>query len=258
MKKGLIIIGIAVLAAFLFREGQREGISTLANSTVKATDAQTERLTGLDQNVSAATATTKTTTQPTNTQPSASVVATPEPPQQMQPRQRVAREDGQESRSVPLRPDSGVLKENLLFRSNSTAWKVWTGVRAVPSADYAGYEGDVVGRYGGYIIVKDSHMDGDDRNFQMKNPLVLFDERMGHVGIVPGRVMLTLKNNSTLAKIQKEYGLKVMDRFDHLKLYFVTASTPNFDLGKFVNVLKRDPRVAQAELEIVSRNYVKN
>ncbi len=255
MKKGLIIIGIAVLAAFLFREGQREGISTLAKSTVKATDAQSERMSDMDKNVSAATA---TNSQPVMVPSQTPIAATPEPPRQMQARERVSRGEGQAERPAPLRPDAGVLKENLLFRSNTTNWKVWTGVRAVPSSEYAGYEGDVVGRYGGYIIVKDSQMDGDDSNFQTKNPLVLFDERMGHVGIVPGRVMLTLKNISTLAKIQKEYGLKIMDRFDHLKLYFVTASTPNFDLGKFVNVLKRDPRIANAELEIVSRNYVKN
>ncbi|QLY24341.1 hypothetical protein [Bdellovibrio sp. KM01] len=255
MKKGLIIIGIAVLAAFLFREGQREGISTLGKSTVKANDAQAERMAEMDHNINTATGTAAKTE---SAQPAPTTIVANPPPPQMQARERVARDEHTNSRPAPLRPDVGVLKENLLFRSNSTDWKVWTGVRAVPTADYAGYEGDVVGRYGGYVIVKDGRMDGDDANFEKKNPLVLFDERMGNVGIVPGRVMLTLKDNATLSKIQKEYGLKVMDRFDHLHLYFVTPATSNFDLGKFVNVLKRDPRVAKAELEIVSRNYVKN
>ncbi|WP_413293286.1 hypothetical protein ACLSU7_18040 [Bdellovibrio sp. HCB185ZH] len=256
MKKGLIIIGIAVLAAFLFREGQREGISTLGKSTVKANDAQADRMAEMDQTLNSATATSRKTETAQATQ--TPVAANPEPPRQMQARERVVRDEIANPRPAPLRPDVGVLKENLLFRSESAEWKVWTGVRAVPASDYAGYEGDVVGRYGGYVIVKDGRMDGNDSNFEKKNPLVLFDERMGHVGIVPGRVMLTLKDAATLTKIQKEYSLKVMDRFDHLNLYFVTPSTPSFDLGKFVNVLKRDPRVAKAELEIVSRNYVKN
>lgn len=257
MKKGLIIIGLALLAVFLFWEGQRKGLNTLAKSAASATDSESEQLFTMETNVGAADkqAPAQSLSRTSPAQDTGRVSAATPPVPQMQARQRVPRNIAS-ARPEQLRPDPGVLRENELFES--TLWKVWTGVRAVPAAQFTAGEDEVVGRYGGYYIVRDSTMIGDDTNFESKNPIVVFDQRMNTVGVVPGIVMLTLKDNATLPKIQREYSLKVTDRFEHLRLFFVTASVASFDLYKFVNVLKRDPRIEKAELEIVSRNYVKN
>jgi hypothetical protein len=256
MKKGLIIFGIALLLIFLFWEGQRSALKSLAKSAASAADSENGKISTAENKVGAAAGQAPSQAAPSlTTEPRAAVVASAEPAQQMQARQRVPR-NAVANRPEQLRPDPGVLRDNELFQS--TLWKVWTGVRAVPASDFTDGADEVVGRYGGYYIVRDSHMNGDDTNFDSKNPMVVFDQRMNTVGVVPGIVMLTLKDNSTLAKIQREYGLKVTDRFEHLRLFFVTASISSFDLYKFVNVLKRDPRIEKAELEIVSRDYVKN
>ncbi|WP_413575112.1 hypothetical protein ACLVWU_12635 [Bdellovibrio sp. HCB290] len=257
MKKGLIILGIAIAAAFLFREGQREGVSTLAGNTTKSLTAQTEKLSNLDQNTNVNANSAEKAAAPVAA-PKVVAASSPEssPVQQMQGREIDPEAMAhRQAKAEFVRPQASELRNSLLFRE--TAWKVWSGVSAVPAVDYDG-DGEVVGRSAGYVIVKDTKGLGDDRNFSLKNPIVVFDENQGTVGVVPGRVILVLKNFALLEKIQKEYGLALLNRFDHLRTVFVTSSLQNFNLSKLVNVLKKDPRVERVELEIVSRNRVKN
>ncbi|WP_413584730.1 hypothetical protein [Bdellovibrio sp. HCB274] len=256
MKKGLIILGIALAAAFLFREGQREGVSTLANNTTKSLTAQSDKLNNLDQNTNVNSNSAEKPAPPAKV---ATATPAPEssPVQQMQSRELPPPEAmiNRKASAEFVRPQSGELRNSFLFRE--TAWKVWTGVVAIPAVDFDG-DGDVVGRSAGYVIVKDSKVAGDDRNFSLKSPMVVFDENDGIVGIVPGRVIVVLKNIELFEKIQKEYGLAVLNRFDHLRTFFVTSSLQNFNLSKLVNVLKKDPRIEKVELEIVRHNRVKN
>lgn len=248
MKKGLIIIGLAVLAAFLFREGQREGVTILAGNAIKASGDHADRMDNVESSLPATTDTTKSKAAQV---PEASAVP------QMQARGTSGSQLVEQANHHEFeRPSAGVLRSSSL--TANTKWKIWTGVRAVLAKDFDDDVNDIVTRQSGFFIVKDAKMRADDGSFSASQPLVVFDERMGNLGIISGRVLLTLKAETTLPQIAKEYSLKISDRFDHMKLYFVTATASHFDLGKFVYVLKRDPRVENAELEIVSNNYVKN
>ncbi|WP_413557783.1 hypothetical protein [Bdellovibrio sp. HCB209] len=248
MKKGLIIIGLAIVAAFLFREGQREGVSNLAGNAIKASGDHAEKMANMDSPLPAQNSASNSTT---------STSVTPEQPvPQMRSRDLPTPENRPKKEAGIVPPSPSELRSNVLFAD--TTWKVWTGTRAVMAKNFDESDADVLGMYGGFVVIRDAKMVGDERNFSNSQPMVVFDERMRTVGIVTGRVKVTLKSESTLPQVQKEYSLHVTDRFDHLKLYFVTADSEKFDLSKFVYVLKRDPRIANAELEIVSRNYVKN
>ncbi|MEK2688142.1 hypothetical protein [Bdellovibrio sp. GT3] len=252
MKKGLIVLGIALVAAFLFREGQREGVSTLAKNTGKSLDVQTEKLSNLDNNTNVS----SPSQQAVAVQPSPSQTVAEEDPAQMQSREIVPRELARpQAHPKFAKPDSGDLKGNYLFRSSS--WKVWTGVRAVPKVNVEPGD-EVVGLAAGYAIIRDSAMLGDERNFSLAAPMVVFNENAGKVGVIPGRVEVKLKDARQIGQIEKEYGLNVVNRFPHLRLFFVTSSLQNFDLSKLVTFLKKDKRVEKADLEIVSGNRVKN
>ncbi|WP_413582058.1 hypothetical protein [Bdellovibrio sp. HCB288] len=250
MKKGLIVLGIALVAAFLFREGQREGVSTLAKNTGKSLEVQTEKLQSLDSNTNVS----GQTPQPVTPAPSTMPLASVEAPQQMQAREIVSRDQTRQVQKY-AQPGTEELRSNSILRASP--WKVWTGVRAVPKVNVEPGD-EVVGLTSGYAIIKDGTMFGDDQNFSLKNPMVVFDENSGRVGVVPGRVKLTLKDTKFMTSIQKEYGLSVVNRFPHLRLFFVTSSLQNFDLSKLVAFLKKDKRVEKADLEIVSGNRVKN
>ncbi|UYL09516.1 hypothetical protein B9G69_002875 [Bdellovibrio sp. SKB1291214] len=256
MKKGLIIIGLALLAVFLFWEGQRKGLNSFALSSSSIPDSSgmaemppPEKINKKIQQESLALSSSFSSVSP------ASVA---EAPQQMH--LRVKRRGQKPMSEKPLSVDSRfamTLRENHLF--SSTSWKVWAGVRAIPARDFSKQAGEVVvGQYSGYYIVKDDSMSGDERNFQSKKPLVVFDERTGKFGVVPGTVLLTVDSLAAFKNLQSEYSLQVRGEFSHLKLYIVSSSQASYDLNHFVSALQHDPRVQKAELEIVSRNYVKN
>lgn len=138
-----------------------------------------------------------------------------------------------------------------------TKWKVWSGVTAVETRSFNGDKSAVLAVMGGYSVIADESVNGDDRNFSSQKPLVFFDERMSRTGIVTGDLKVSLKEGVNPEAVATDHGLSVTSSLENIRLFFMRASADRYDLGGLVNNLKKDPRVSAVELSIVSRNYEK-
>lgn len=147
-----------------------------------------------------------------------------------------------------------LLKTHLVM---DTKWKVWSGVKAIPSNSLRGDKSEVLAVMGGYSVVADELMNGDDRSFSTAKYLVLYDERMSRPGIVTGELKISLQEGIDPEVFANEYGLNISSAMKNIRLFFMRSKDDTYDLGGLVSTLKKDPRVSKVELSIVSRNYEK-
>lgn len=147
-----------------------------------------------------------------------------------------------------------LLKTNLIA---DTKWKVWSGVKAVPSRNFQGDKSEVLAVMGGYSVVADETMNGDDRNFSSAKSFVFYDERMGRPGIVTGELKVSLQEGADPEVFANEYGLNIISGMKNIRLFFMRSKDESYDLGGLLSSIKKDPRISKVELSIVSRNYEK-
>ncbi|MBO9665813.1 MAG: hypothetical protein J7501_03265 [Bdellovibrio sp.] len=154
------------------------------------------------------------------------------------------------------RPAPAELSKPVLL--SETRWKLWHGMKAVPASEFRSDRDMASGRVGGFVLVEDPSLQDDMQNFSANKPMVVYNERLQTTGVVTGSIQIVLNPGVNIEELVKDYGLKVVASFPETRVYFLTAQSDTFDLGSLLNVLKRDARVNDAKLEIVSRNYEKN
>lgn len=163
-------------------------------------------------------------------------------------------------RDVPAVGPTGNPNPERLLKTNlvgDTKWKVWSGVKAIPSKSFQGEKSEVLAVMGGYSVVADDSMNGDDRNFSATKSFVLYDERMSRPGIVTGELKLSLQEGSDPEVIANEYGLNIVSGMKNIRLFFMRSKDQSYDLGGLLSSLKKDSRINKVELSIVSRTYEK-
>ncbi|MGE5086150.1 MAG: hypothetical protein ACM3MG_07585 [Bacillota bacterium] len=175
-------------------------------------------------------------------------------------------EDRMKSRQVSRDKETSVLGPNgnpnpeRLLKTNlvtDTKWKVWSGVKAIPSRSFQGDKSEVLAVMGGYSVVADESMNGDDRNFSASKPMVLYDERMSRPGIVTGELKVSLAEGVDPEVIANEYRLAVTSGMKNIRLFFMRSKDQIYDLGGLLSSLKNDARISKVELSVVSRSYEK-
>lgn len=252
MKRVLGITAVIILGVGLFWWGQqsRTGSAVMSTSEDAATtSASTESDATSSVAVAEPSEEPETTGKPVQQRSAANTGLK----EQMQPRQ--IKED------LPLTqgPNGAPNPERLVKTSLvlDTKWKVWSGVTAIPTRNFHGDKSEVLAVMGGYSVVADESVSGDDRNFSSTKPLVVYDERMSRTGIVSGDLKVSLKEGASAETVAAEHGLTVTSSLENIRLFFMRATSDRYDLGGLVNSLKKDPRVNAVELSIVSRNYEK-
>lgn len=138
-----------------------------------------------------------------------------------------------------------------------TSWKILDGVRAYPKKNGRPTL-EITGEVSGFYLVKESTENSDIRNFSASQPLVVFDSRLGVVGVVTGVFSVTLKEGVSSEILTQAAGIKVLNSFPGIRTYFITSVAEPFDLQAFQESLKNETDIELVHVEILSRQYEKN
>jgi hypothetical protein len=151
-------------------------------------------------------------------------------------------------------------------------YAVLTGVRAVaarqaeaPAQALArvGLAGSQsVGRKGGFVLYRDAGPAAQRATPALaalpaagaSHP-VLLNKRTGQVAVVLGSVGVKLKSMADADAVAAAHGLTLTHRFDHLSTAFYSAAAGQ-DLLAALAALRADPRVAQADLDLLEHMLV--
>lgn len=165
------------------------------------------------------------------------------------------------------RADLNALATGEQFISNGETYVVLPGARALrhfepdeePSRALTkmGLGGqEILQLKGSFIIYRatgsnDSHSKPmlDSVQGRISFPVVL-NKRTGQLGVVPGNLVVKLKNMTQAAHLADAHGLRIASRFDHLNLVFYSVGVGK-DIHAAVQLLKADQRVESAEIEIL-------
>lgn len=152
-----------------------------------------------------------------------------------------------------------VSTENVQFVESTlleeTPWKVWKNVKAVP-LDIATAEKNL-GSLNGYNLVE-AASDVDLHNFSRGQALVVYDPRLNNVGLVTGIFSVTLKEGISEDVLTQASGLKILNSYPNIRLYYVTSEQSPFDLLAFQSALKKEPAFENVQLMVEGRPRGKN
>ncbi|KHD88999.1 MAG: hypothetical protein OM95_05935 [Bdellovibrio sp. ArHS] len=238
----VVILLLVLVGAVLYFINKDESASPLSSATSAS---QTSTLTNRDDDEgtlspSAISENTQTTEIASNQQPT-----------QMRPRS--LRLPKSERTTAQLNIQEAEFLDSSLFVD--TNWKIWNGVKAIPKN--TGRPGQaVVGELTGFYLVKESA--SDPSSFSSSEPFVVYDARLGVAGVVTGLFSVVLKEGVSAEVLTQTLGLKVVNSFPDIRTYYVTSPQEPFDLKAVQDLLKTDPSVESAQMEILSRNYEKN
>lgn len=154
-----------------------------------------------------------------------------------------------------LKPEERRVAQSASLLSG-TSWMIWEGVAARPKDQ--GVPSSYLVEVSGYYIVSDAAAISDERHFSPQQPLVLYNKRKGIAGVLTGTLQLVLKEGVSIEDVASSYGLTVLDSLPEMKMYFVTSASHPFDIVSLKESLVAEPGIARVELEILSRQYVKN
>jgi hypothetical protein len=256
MKRVFVLAVVVILGVALFWWGQhsRNETAVMTPSTESVQDAASSSEDSDIQDKASSAANSGASS--SNSAPSSARVTAgeEEAPSQMQARDLNHPVNG--TSNLWKRPEAAALSKPAVL--GDTRWKLWLGMKAIPATEFQGDRDVASGRVGGFVLVEDPSLQDDMQSFSASKPMVVYNERLQTPGVITGSIQIVLNSGSNLQDLVKDYGLKVVASFPETNIYFLTAQTEVFDLGSLLNVLKKDPRVADAKLEIVSRNYEKN
>ena len=154
---------------------------------------------------------------------------------------------------TPFPMSNNDLRPSTLWEKND--WKVWKGVSAIPSKNFKGDEGTRLGEIGHYVVVQ-TGANQDEHNFSTSSPLAVFNPNANRPGLVTGTFKVVLDDVQDFQSLVLDYDLRIVSAVPAAKIYYVTSNKEPFDLQATLDTLKKDPRVARAELEIVSTSHV--
>jgi hypothetical protein len=157
-----------------------------------------------------------------------------------------------------VQPSQSELKE-IEISDIKDNWKLWRNKRAVSPNELSNQESSQKsqGQNVGHFLLLDSAENNHRLNdFSLQEPWVVFNERLNSVGVLTGTISLHLQSPEQWKTIEEQFGLKLIHAFPEVGLYLVTSQKDRFDLQTTYEMLKSNPQVHKAELEIVSRQYV--
>lgn len=138
----------------------------------------------------------------------------------------------------------------------STPWKVWAGVSALPSSS-SNAEGALTS-IAGFNLYQDDSFQSSENSFSTQAPMVVYDQRLGSAGVVTGTIEIQLRQDVSVQGVAQHYGLKVLNSLEGSRIHFVTSQVEPFDLQGLQQALKAEPSIERVELEVLSRQYDKN
>lgn len=131
-------------------------------------------------------------------------------------------------------------------------WKIWTRKKALrpESASF-----DLAKNIANFSIADAPQALLRLDDFSSREMIVLFDERLGKMGILTGTLALQLKSNDQWPEIEREHSLRLIHTIPGVKLFYVTSQALRFNLLELFENLQNNSAIEKVELEILSRNY---
>jgi hypothetical protein len=171
------------------------------------------------------------------------------------------------SRAAAERPDYAGFAKGAAFTSRGESYVVLPEVRAVQAASLSEATADalsrvgipgttVLERRGVHVLVRQAASGLRQASLAalpggVSLPVVL-NTRSNQLGVVPGTLIVKLRNPADSDALGTAQGLDLVARFDHLSLaiYAVRAGA---DVAAAARELQADPRVEAADVEVLER-----
>ncbi|HWU43496.1 MAG TPA: hypothetical protein VN132_08660 [Bdellovibrio sp.] len=161
----------------------------------------------------------------------------------------------QNSTGTPLPTSSSVFRSTPLW--SDQAWQVWQGVRVVAAKDFSGNEGKQLGSLGSYVLLEESSHVSDEHQFSSDNPIPIYNSARNRSGVISGVFMVKVSGDSDFQSLILDHNLKIKGATPSVGIYYVTSQQEPFDLLAMMDTLRKDPRVSEVNLEVVTQNYGK-
>jgi hypothetical protein len=159
---------------------------------------------------------------------------------------QISRSPSQEANATPTLLPSQILA--------GTRWKIWSQTRVSSKSS----DGAPLGQVSNLKIVSDPDSSANLNQFDPKNPIAVFNERLKKPGIITGTIKLETFDRSPLEQELKVLKAHITDSFENINTYLVTGSNQVFDLEELFVNLKQLPFVTNVEIEILSKSYEKD
>lgn len=168
---------------------------------------------------------------------------------------QIANHKKKEIQKNSLNKKPNYLVAHPLFLQSS--WKVWPQVTAKPIRSNYHLDGEVVGQLNGYNLIQTSTESTLVHQFNLKNPLVLFDERLQRPGILTGLLIASAGNRHELESCAHSHSASIKNSFENINTYILISDVSPFDLSTLKNQIAACPSVKSVRLEIIDRPYEK-
>jgi hypothetical protein len=137
----------------------------------------------------------------------------------------------------------------------STPWKIWVNTQVVKKEN-APIGHSLANIHNFSIIESEDNMNLTE--FDTNKAIAVFDERLKKPGLITGTLKVQTSNKSRLQTDLKNYQAQITDEFENIETYFIKSSQPIFNLELLYQTLKNQDYINSVEIEILSKNYVKN
>lgn len=142
-----------------------------------------------------------------------------------------------------------------IFNKPQTSWKIWNRMKAKYPADFAQENSVNVSQF---QLSVNSVSNYALENFNLQEPVVLFEERLKTPGVLTGTFEIQLKDSRQWEDFEKQYSLRLIQSFQELNLFYATSNQDRFNLSQLYKDLSQDPAVSTVNLEILSKQYEQN
>ncbi|MFI5399858.1 MAG: hypothetical protein ACHQZQ_02240 [SAR324 cluster bacterium] len=170
------------------------------------------------------------------------------------------RKDGAAS-PPPSKPDYASMAQGDSFTSShGVTFVVLPELRAVERPPAGALTQQVVERKGAFQIYRQAALGSQSKRLAVATEsmgeqslttyAVVLNRRTGGLGIVLGRIVVTLADIAQSDAVAAAYGLTVATRYDENKIV-IYGTAPGQDLGALTDALRADARVLSADPEIL-------
>lgn len=150
--------------------------------------------------------------------------------------------------------DSLFVQNNLLAEKS---WKLWSHTRVI-KRDADDPNTEFLARVNNFLIVSEPKRQLSDlKNFDVQNPIAVYDERALRAGIITGVIKVSTQDVATLESDLTLMHAHITSSFDSIHLYFISSTDQTFDLQNLYDSLKAKSYITKIDLEILSRPYEK-
>lgn len=142
-----------------------------------------------------------------------------------------------------------------IFNKPQSSWKIWNRMQAHGPNESDRKSSINVSQF---QITDDPDSNHNLENFNLQEPVVLFEERLKTVGVLTGTFEIQLKNSKLWETLERQHSLRLIQSFQDLNLYYATANQDQFNLTQLYKDLSQDASVVLVNLEILSKQYEHN